>query len=243
MHKRVLAVGIALAVMLLAPGLPGRAAPPSQGQAIISSPASGSTLSGVVQITGVAAHPSILWYEVHYASGPVATAGTQWILLAHVDNTSVQDGVLATWDTTALPNGQYCLVLTVVGRDDSFTYQVFATYLTVNNTQPVVSPTLEQPTPLPLPTAIIGPTATPVTVEQPPTVTPRSSPVPGAEGEGTASSPAGEEGRSRLVFDTEGMRSAFCTGGLVVLLLFVLLGLYQLTKALIRWYLRGRRPL
>lgn len=241
MHRRLL-VGIALTVMWLAVGSPGLAAPSLQGQAIISEPASGSTISGVVQIVGVASHPNILSYEVHYASGPVATAGSQWILLAHVDNTSVQNGVLATWDTTALPNGQYCLALTVKGRDDSFNYQVFATHLTINNTQPIASPTPgQQPTLPPPPTAVIGPTATPVTVEQPPTATPRL-PVPGEGGEGAAL-PTDKEQRSRLVFDTEGLRGAFCNGGLVVLMLFVLLGLYQLTKALVRWYLRGRRPL
>ncbi len=241
MHRRALAVGMALTVVLLASAVPGRAAPPAQGQTVVTYPTDGATISGVVQITGIAAHPAILWYDVSYAAGPDATAGTQWISLARVENTEVRNGVLATWDTTGLPNGQYCLALTMVGRDDSFTYQQIVRNLTVNNAQPGASPTPEQPTPLPMPTAVIGPTPTPVLIEQPPTATPRPSPGPGEEAEGSASSE--ERGRDRLVFDVARLRSAFCTGGSVVLLLFVLLGLYQLTKALIRWYLRGRRPL
>lgn len=240
MHRRAVAVGLVLAVILLGPGWPGRAAPPAQGQAIVTYPTDGATLSGVVQITGIAAHPAILWYDVSYASGPEATAGTQWISLARVENTQVENGVLATWDTTGLPNGQYCLALTVVGRDDSFTYQQIVRRLTVDNTQFVASPTPEEVTPSPLPTAVIGPTATPVTVEQPPTATPPAALAPG---EGEEKSTPDAEVRSRLVFDTAGLRSAFCNGGLVVLMLFVLLGLYQSTKAVIRWYLRGRKPL
>jgi hypothetical protein len=240
MHKRAIAVGIALAMILLVSDRPGQAAPPAQGQAIVTYPTEGATIGGVVQITGTAAHPAILWYDVSYASGPEATAGTQWISLARVENTRVENGVLAIWDTTGLPNGQYCLALTMVGRDDSFTYQQIVRRLTVDNTRFVASPTPEQPTPSPLPTAVIGPTATPVVVEQPPTATPRASPAPGEEGEETTPD---AERRSRLVFDTAGLWDAFCNGGLVVLMLFVLLGLYQSAKAIIRWYLRGRRPL
>jgi hypothetical protein len=43
-----------------------------------------------------------------------------------------------------------------------------------------------------------------------------------------------------VAVNTEGMRSAFCTGGLITLMLFLLLGLYMLTKVSIRWYLRLR---
>ncbi len=240
MHKRAIAVGIVLVVALLGPGRLGHAAPLAQGQAIVTYPTDGATVSGVVQITGIATHPNIFWYDVSYAVGPDATAGTQWVSLARVENTRVENGVLATWDTTGLPNGQYCLALTMVGRDDSFTYQQIVRRLTVDNTQLVASPTPEEVTPSPLPTAVIGPTATPVTVEQPPTATPRASPAPG---EGEEETTPDAERRSRLVFDTAGLRDAFCNGGLVVLMLFVLLGLYQSAKAIIRWYLRGRRPL
>jgi hypothetical protein len=241
MHKRVLAVGIALVMISLAVRSPGWAAPLPQGQAIVTYPADGATISGVVQITGVAAHPNILWYDVSYASGPEATAGTQWISLARVENTRVENGVLATWDTTSLPNGQYCLALTMMGRDDSFVYQKIVTRLTVNSAQPAVAPTAAQPTPLPLPmpTALIGPTATPITVEQPPTATPRASSAAGEEGGGEAAPTA--DGGSSLALDTGALRGAFCTGSLIVSMLFVLLGLYQLTKAIIRWHLRGRR--
>jgi hypothetical protein len=241
MHKRTLAVGTALVVILLAVAPPGWAAPQLQARSIITYPADGMTVSGVVEITGVATHPNIEWYDVSYAAGAEPTGGSQWVPLAHVENAQVEDGVLATWDTAGVPDGPYSLALTVKGRDDPLYYQQFVTRLAVNNAQPVVTPTLETSTPEPMPTAVIGPTPTPVSIEQPATSTPRPSPTPRGEvtEEAIPSSVEEEEGGGMLL-DADKLRAAFCTGGLITALLFLLWCLYLLAKAGVRWYLRQR---
>jgi len=241
MHKRVI-VTITFLVIGLAMAAPGLAAPQFQHtRSVITYPESDTTVSGIVEIRGIATHSSAQWwYDVSYAPGPGPTEGSQWVPLAQVENTPVQNDVLAVWDTTSIPDGVYTLVLTVKGEGDPTYWQFFVRNLTVNNTDFVVTPTSVPATPLPMPTAAAGPTPTPVLIEQPPTPTPQQSPTPegGEEDEGFEP-PSDEEGDGlNLALDTEGLRSAFCTGGLITLMLFVLWGLYMLAKASVRWYLR-----
>jgi len=156
----------------------------------------------------------------------------------------VEDGVLGLWDTTAIPDGQYTLALAVWGENDpSNPYLFFITNLTVDNSQ--LEPTPEEPTPdEPLPTVEAGPTRTPISVQQPATPTARPSPTlqEGEEPEGSTPVPEDDEGTSVLP-DTSGLRGAFCTGGLITLMLFLLWALYTIAKASIRWYLReSSRP-
>ena len=247
MDKRTLAVGMGVVLVVVGlvagVGSPGWAAPPHQAP-VITYPTSGMTVSGVVEVTGIATHPNIAWYDVSYAPGPEPTGTSQWVSLANVQNAQVESGVLAVWDTTSVPDGQYSLALTVIGRDDPFTYQQIVTYLTVNNAQPVASPTpeTEQPTPEPMPTAVIE-TPTPVTIEQPPTPTSLSVPSPVAEEtlEGTPVPVTEEEGDGLdLPLDLSQLRAAFFTGGKITLFLFLLWGLYSLVKVTVRWLLRRR---
>ena len=242
MHKRALVVGVILVIVLLALGSSGWAAPQPQARSVITYPTDGTTISGMVEITGIATHPNIVWYDVSYAPGPQPTGASQWVSLANVQNAQVEDGVLAVWDTTSVPDGQYSLALTVIGRDDPITYQQIVTRLTVNNAQPVATPTTEQATPEPMPTAVTGPTPTPVSVEQPATPTPRPSPAPeGEEGDDEVVTPlAGEGEQPAIQFDFGELRSTFCSGGLITLMLLLLWGLYVLAKSSVRWYLRQR---
>lgn len=242
MHKRILVVGIALAVVLLTVGSPGWAAPQFQARSVITSPTDGMIVSGVVNVMGIATHPNMRFYQLRYAAGPQPTGETQWIDFAIVEGVEVENDVLATWDTTIIPDGQYTLALAVWGMDDAASpYVFFVTNLTVNNAQPVETPTPEPPTPEPMPTAVVGPTATPVTVEQPPTPTSPPSPTPEEEevGEMTTSS-AEEEGGFKLPIDFAKLRAAFLSGGKLTLLLFLLWALYLFVKALVRWLLRQR---
>lgn len=246
MHKRTLAVGMILVIVLLALGSPGWAAPPFQARSVINYPTSGMTISGVVEVTGIATHPNIAWYDVSYAPGPEPTGSSQWVSLTNVQNAQVESGVLAVWDTTGIPDGQYSLALTVIGRDDPFTYQQIVTYLTVNNAQPGASPTpeTEQPTPEPMPTAATGPTPTPISIEQPATPTPRPSPTSeGEEEQAGTPAPSEEEEGPVLPFNIQDLRGAFCSGGLITVMLFLLWGLYLLAKASVRWYLRSGKGL
>ncbi|MCK4316830.1 MAG: hypothetical protein KAX24_13765, partial [Anaerolineae bacterium] len=151
MHKRALAVGVVLVMILLTMGSPGWAAPQPQARSVITYPTDGMTISGVVEVAGIATHPNILWYEVDYAYGAEPTGESQWIPLTYVENAQVEDGVLVIWDTTSVPDGSYCLALTIKGRDDPIYYQQFVKRLTVNNAQPVETPAPETPTPEPMP--------------------------------------------------------------------------------------------
>ena len=255
MKKRTTTWGTILAGALLVMALmsgPGLAAPLQQARSVITYPAEGMTVSGVVEIQGIATHPNINSYQIRYAAGPQPTGDSQWVDFAIVEGTQVENDVLATWDTTALPDGMYTLALAVWGADDAASpYVFFVRNLTVNNAQPVPSPTseAEEPaeteTPEPLPTAVIGPTPTPVTVEQPPTATPQPSPIGGSEEEEeeTLVAPSDETdgddgGGLSLPINTEEIQSAFYQGGKIALALFALWGGYIFIKALIRWGLR-----
>lgn len=243
MRKRVL-LGISVLVALgLAVASPGLAAPPFQHtRSAITYPQDGATLSGVVEIRGIAMHPSAQWwYDVSYSPGPTATGGSQWINLAFEENKPVEDDVLATWDTTTVPDGVYHLALTVKGEGDPQYWQTTVENLTVNNAEAQPTPTSDETTPEDVPT-VGAATPTPVTVQQPATSTPRPSPAPGEEGE-EATPAAGQQESADVVLDTGMLRSGFCTGVLIVLMLFLLGGLYVFAKALIRWYLRqSARP-
>jgi len=240
MHKRILAVATALVMIPLIVSSPGWAAPRPQARSVVTYPTNGTTISGAVQITGIATHPNMLWYQVDYAPGPEPTGGSQWTTVAHVENVQVENGVLAVWDTTGLPDGLYCLALTVSGQNDSLYYQQFVTYLTISNAQ-AATPTPQPPTPEPLPTAVIGPTPTPASVEQPATPTPRPSPTPqGGAVEEAATPSAGRQAGLSIPLQATELRSAFCTGGLITVMLFLLGGCYLLAKAVVRWFMRDQ---
>jgi len=240
MHKRVLLVGMLLLVGLLVVAPAGWAAPLFQAQSTITYPTDGTTVSGQVQVKGVALHPNMDFYQVRYASGGQPTADSQWKDFAIVEGQQVDDDLLGTWDTTQVPDGQYTLALAVWGvNDPNNPYVFFATNITVNNTNPVPTPTPEQqePTELP-PTPTLGPTPTPVAVEQPATPTPRPTPTLSTTMVPTPTTSASEEPAMSL--NVGQIRDGFCFGGMITLLLLLLWGLYLLAKAGLRWFLRQR---
>jgi hypothetical protein len=243
MQRRALVVGLTLWVILFTLGPIGQAAPLLQARSIITYPTDGMTVSGQVEITGIATHPNLDFYQIRYAAGPAPTGESQWVDFAIVEGTQVENSALGTWDTSTVPDGQYTLALAVWGANDANSpYVYFVTNLTVNNAQPAETPT---PTPVPQPTAPLatpttGPTPTPVTVEQPATPTPRPTATPEAPGlEGTITPEAEDEGPS-MTLDVAELGNAFCTGGLLTILLLSVWGGYLLIKAGIRWYLRQR---
>lgn len=245
MQRRALITGVVVASIVLALSAHSLAAPQAQARSVISYPTDGLTVSGVVEVRGIAAHPSINMYQIRYAAGSEPTGGSQWVDFAIVQGAQVEDDVLGRWDTTLVPDGVYTLALAVWGNDDGNNpYVFFVKSLTVNNAQPAASPTPVEvtATPEPISTVAAGPTPTQVPVVQPATSTPRSSPTPRAEVAGASeSSDEGEgSGEPRFALDVEGLRTAFFGGGLVVIMLLLLWGLYLLAKASVRWYLRGR---
>jgi len=242
MHKRILTIGVALVIILFAVTSSGWAAPQYQARAVITYPSDGMMVSGVVDVIGIATHPNMNFYQVRYAAGPQPTGDSQWVDIAFVYETQVENDVLVTWDTTLIPDGQYTLALAVWGTDDAASpYLFFVTHLTVNNAQPVATPTSEPPTPEPMPTAVAGPTPTPVPVEQPATPTPYPSPTSLSEAiEETATPSARDEGGLSLPLDVAELRAAFYSGGLITVMLFLMWALYLLVKAGVRWFIRQR---
>jgi hypothetical protein len=242
MCKRVLAVGVASAIALLVAVLPSRAAPLRQWRSVITYPEAGATVGGIVEIKGIATHVNFDSYQVRYAPGTNVVADTAWVDIVMLVPNPVDNGVLCTWDTTTLPGGPYVLALAVWGVDDPENPHLhFVEHVVVDNSSfvPSPEPTLEDE---PAATIPAGPTPTLASIVQPPTSTPRPSPESEAGGdEGTVTpAPDGEEGLG-VDLDTSLLQNAFCTGGLVTVMLFLLWGLYSMAKASIRWYFRGPR--
>ncbi len=238
MCKRILnaGVGVILVIVLSAIASPGWAAPLSQWRAVITYPEPGMTVGGIVEIRGYATHASLDHYQVRYAPGTKVVADTAWVDIVPFVTNPVENGVLCTWDTTSLPDGPYVLAVAVWGvADPSNPHVHFVEHVIIDNS---LLPTSE-PTPQVLPTVAAGPPPTSVAVVQPATPTPRPSPTPQPGQEALTPTPTEETGSDGFGLNTPMLRDAFCTGGLIAAMLFLLWGLYIMAKASIRWYLRG----
>ncbi len=233
-----------------------RAVPVAATQATsgITQPASGDTISGVIEVRGTAVHPDYLRYELAFMRQDVP--GAEWIVFAEGAE-QVRDGVLAVWDTTVgrsigspvFPDGRYQLRLRVVKTDFNYD-EYFVADLVIQNEGPTATPTpdetavaitataaaipaqptgssdssFQQPTPLPSLTPFPSPTP-------PPTVVGGTPAAPQAEddtGEG------GLIGRLEAV-ETTPVGEAFLLGMRLTAGLFLAAGLYLL----LRW--GGRR--
>lgn len=147
--------------------LTGVAAAPvrqSTDVAVINSPASNSIVRGIVPVQGSADHTQFQFYKVEFAPEPVT--GDQWQIIGAIHNTSVINGVLENWDTTAIPDGSYTLRLQTVKLDGNY-LEFFVQQIVVTNTQPL-------PTDTPVPTE--APPESEVLVPAAPTVTPTPLP-------------------------------------------------------------------
>lgn len=242
MYKRVLTAGIALALVLLGVVFPSRAAPLHQWRSVITYPEPGMTVGGIVEIKGIATHARFDSYQVRYAPGSNVVADSAWVDIVMLVPNPVDNGLLCTWDTTTVPDGPYVLALAVWGLEDAENPHVhFVEHVIVDNSSFVPSP---EPTVESAPAATVpaGPTATLPSIVQPPTSTPRSSAEPEAGEVIGTFTPTPEPEEPAFVLDTSMWQDAFCTGGLVTVMLFLLWGLYMMAKASIRWYMRGQGP-
>ncbi|MDF1513465.1 MAG: hypothetical protein P1S60_06610 [Anaerolineae bacterium] len=211
---------------------------------IITGPAEGSTVSGEIAILGTATHPNFDSFGVLYAAGPRPTDKSQWVPLVFGEKTMVINGTLATWDTTAIPNGQYTLALALYEVGNTEPNLHFTNNITVFNE--AVTPTPE-PTPepieadTPIPDATQEPVIAP-TIEQPPTATPRPTATLAPE-----APPVGDSNGSDSAFDPsqylsiESIKEAGKLGIQLAVLLYAVGLLYTAAKAVIRYYLRQTR--
>ncbi|MCE7980963.1 MAG: helix-turn-helix domain-containing protein [Caldilinea sp. CFX5] len=82
-----------------------------------SNPGIGQVLSGVVSVTGRATHENPDYYKLEYAVGANAEGGYVYF---DGNKGQVDGGILGTLNTTALPNGEYTLQLTMVDLTGNF---------------------------------------------------------------------------------------------------------------------------
>jgi membrane peptidoglycan carboxypeptidase len=112
----------------------------------ILSPLEGSTLSGTVQVSGVAsAAQTFNRYQLEYAP---AQNPNNFTLIGGPLTTPQPSGLLGQWDTTALPNGTYILRLAMFSNTGGFLYRTVNVNL--QNIVPTATPTFMpvfQPTP------------------------------------------------------------------------------------------------
>ena len=245
--SRVLAAVAALMVgaALLIPVASVLAAPPRQGAgAVISSPASGSTVTGAVPISGSALHPDFDRYELYYTVEP----GENWVFIGDPGRQPVDNGFLGTWNTGGLPDGNYSLRLRVVRRDGNYDEGYARNVVVANTTPPTPTPeptaTPGEIAPLPQPVdAVVTPTdeatATPVSVEQPeiPTPTPRPSPTATPEDSQTAVAAEGDSGGGSLTsaVDTASLRASFVRGITIAGAVFLAAGAFFGIRRLLTW--------
>ncbi len=230
---------------------------------VIAQPDANATVRGAVQIVGTATHPQFQRYELYYAPWPVP-GDNAWIFIgpdAHFQQQPL--GLLGTWDSRAVPDGQYALRVRVVKKDanyiDSEPRQVV-----VANTRPVESPTpAESPTPSPTPTSeepvATLPPPTPAPVETvPPSGRPTPLPSPtkaAAEARPAAAvtpilaanTAANAEDTSLVstagkAFQVNKLVETAQTAAIYTVGLFLVLGAFFFVKAVLAWLWQKMRP-
>ncbi len=237
----VLMVGAAL----LIPVASVLAAPPRQGAvAVINSPAGGSTVTGVVPVSGSALHPEFDRYELYYTVEP----GENWVFIGEPGRQQVNNGFLGNWNTGGLPDGNYSLRLRVVRRDGNYDEGYARNVVVANTTPPTPTPeptaTPGEIAPLPQPVdAVVTPTSeatpTPVSVEQPeiPTPTPRPSPTATPEANQVAVVAEEDSGSGSLTsaVDTASLRASFVRGITIAGAVFLAAGAFFGIRRLLTW--------
>jgi membrane peptidoglycan carboxypeptidase len=112
---------------------------PSNPQVRFSQPAPLAYVRGTVALRGSATAADFAAYRVQVGEGLNPRA---WVTLA-AGEAPVEDGVLATWETTTLPDGVYILRLTLVHQDQRV--ETALLQVTVDNTPPQVQVRLPAP--------------------------------------------------------------------------------------------------
>ncbi|MCX8025424.1 MAG: hypothetical protein N3A60_09495, partial [Thermanaerothrix sp.] len=105
---------------------------PSNPHVRFTQPASLAYIRGTVTLRGSATATDFAAYHVQVGEGLNPRA---WVTLA-TGESPVDDSVLATWDTTTLPDGVYILRLTLVHQDQRV--ETALRQVTVDNTSPEV---------------------------------------------------------------------------------------------------------
>lgn len=233
MVKRTIVYALQLAILgVVLSGLPARVLaqePPGREAtiAVITSPVPDSTISGQVIIFGSAGHPSLFsYYELEYKN--LLETSDIWLPIGARVSQQRTNEILGIWDTVSLgvSDGMYQIRLRVfLNAPEEPPVEFVVNGLQLINTAPTPLPTvdtqtsatLEAPTPGPSPTSLI---------DQPPTNTPRPTlETLGQNTDNTQSASSSSSG-GETTLNLGRLQSAFCTGSVLALLFFSVLGGY-----------------
>ena len=220
------AIGAVLVVVPL-----GR--PAAVGAAEIADPQPGQALRGVVLIRGTAQQPAFDHYEVSFSYEPNPTA--DWFAIEAAGSSPVQNGQLASWDTTQIADGAYQLRLRVFSSDGGAPLEFVTAGLAVANSVPLPAASATSPA-----TAVA---MVPTTEAPSPTTTPAvalSTAVPNAVS--TATAPAVSTAISTVVSPAGSSQSptsspyllALGRGAVAAIAGFLALGVYGLLRPVVR---------
>jgi hypothetical protein len=139
---------------------------PGQGNVVITSPAEGSAIAGLVPVFGTVTMPDFDHYDLTYGAG---WNPREWEWISGPHKAEVTNGQLGEWHTGDLGDGEYTLRITVYGQQ-KLEYRVRVRVQNSAPIEPTVTPTEVAPlptappdTPTPAPTD----TATPASTEAP----------------------------------------------------------------------------
>jgi len=187
----------------------------------VLAPLPGQPVQGMVAVHGTTGVEGFQYAEVSfgYANDTTAT----WFLIAR-STLPVTDGLITTWDTTTITDGNYNLRL-VVALADGRQVLLFVPGLRVRNYSPIETDT---PTPIP-PTATSAPGVTPIIPTATPAATATVTPTP------LRPTPTSLPTNPAEVADAA-LLSSLATGATAVLAGFAALGGYLA----LRVWLKGR---
>ncbi|WP_299029647.1 transglycosylase domain-containing protein [uncultured Thermanaerothrix sp.] len=114
--------------------------PTANPQVHFTQPAPFAYVRGTVTLRGTASAPDFADYRVQVGEG---LNPRTWVTLTPASRGPVEEGALATWDTTGLPDGLYILRLSLVHLDQRV--EIALLQVTVDNTPPQVQVRLPTP--------------------------------------------------------------------------------------------------
>ena len=117
--------------------------PAALGTATIADPQPGQALRGVVLIRGTAQQPAFDHYEVSFSYEPNPTS--DWFAIEAAGSSPVQNGQLASWDTTQIADGAYQLRLRVFSSDGGAPLEFVTAGLAVANSVPLPAASATSP--------------------------------------------------------------------------------------------------
>jgi hypothetical protein len=117
--------------------------PAALGTATIADPQPGQALRSVVLIRGTAQQPAFDHYEVSFSYEPNPTA--DWFAIEAAGSSPVQNGQLASWDTTQIADGAYQLRLRVFSSDGGAPLEFVTAGLAVANSVPLPAASATSP--------------------------------------------------------------------------------------------------